>query len=397
MADKRQFRTIETDEDELNSKIRSHRLKIIKAVLIATGLLLLVMGAVFLFLKLRQFNSYVVEKTIERQDSLSTHFLSYGKGFIKYSNDGATYTDADNNLYWNQTYEMRDPMIEQCENYVAIADEGGTEIYILNENGLQGKINTPMGIDRISVANQGTVAVLMEKEGESYIRLYAKSGETLAGGGLYVEDGGYPMDLVLCNDAKKLAVSMLKMDQAEVVTTIKFYNFDSVGQNEIDRLVGSYDYENLVVPQIEFVTNDRLVAFGDDKVLLFEGTQKPEPDGEIKLEGEQKSVFCNDSYIGMISNNEEENAKESRHMEIYDVKGKHVLSKDFSMDYESVGFLSNDEICIRNADECMIYNTYGVKKFAYSFDTPLYAVMSGNTQTSYTFILEGKTEKVRLK
>ena len=30
MADKTQFRTIETDEEELNTKIRKHRLKIIK-------------------------------------------------------------------------------------------------------------------------------------------------------------------------------------------------------------------------------------------------------------------------------------------------------------------------------------------------------------------------------
>ena len=32
MADKTQFRTIETDEEELNTKIRKHRLKIIKII-----------------------------------------------------------------------------------------------------------------------------------------------------------------------------------------------------------------------------------------------------------------------------------------------------------------------------------------------------------------------------
>lgn len=39
MADKTQFRTIETDEEELNTKIRKHRLKIIKIILLllATG------------------------------------------------------------------------------------------------------------------------------------------------------------------------------------------------------------------------------------------------------------------------------------------------------------------------------------------------------------------------
>lgn len=397
MADKRQFRTIETDEDELNSKIRSHRLKIIKTLLVVAGIVLLVCAAVFLFMRLRQYSSYAVEKSIEREDSSTSHFAAYGKGFLKYSNDGISYMDAENNLYWNQTYEMRDPMLEQCEGFAAIADTGGTEIYILNETGFQGKIDTTMGIDKISVANQGTVAVLMEQEGANYIRLYDKSGRNLVGGALHVENSGYPMDIALCNDGQKLAVSMLNTKGGSLCATVKFYNFGSVGQNEIDNLVGEYDYENLVIPQIEFMTNDRLVAFGDSKVIIFEGTQKPEPNKEIAVENEIKSVFCNEKYIGLISNNEEKTVEETRHMEIYDIKGKRILRKDFSMNYESVGFLNSNEICIRNADECIIYNTYGVEKFTYTFEKPLYAVMSGSTQTQYVFILEGTTEKVRLQ
>ena len=73
------------------------------------------------------------------------------------------------------------------------------------------------------------------------------------------------------------------------------------------------------------------------------------------------------------------------------------MSKDFTMDYENVDFLGNGEICIRNATECQIYNTYGVKKFSYTFDTPLYDVISDGSQNGYIFIMEGTTEKVRLK
>ena len=40
MADKTQFRTIETDEEELNTKIRKHRLKIIKIILLLLALAL---------------------------------------------------------------------------------------------------------------------------------------------------------------------------------------------------------------------------------------------------------------------------------------------------------------------------------------------------------------------
>lgn len=396
MADKRQFKTIEMDPDELDQKIRSHRVRIIKGILFSVGIILLVCAAFFLMLRLRTYSDYTVEESIDREDSASSQFLSYGKGFVKYSNDGAIYTNASNDLYWNQTFEMQDPIVEQCEDYLAFADRGGTNIYILNENGLKGEIETPMNIVKICVANQGTVAVLMESDGTNYIRLYDRNGKNLVKGALHVEKSGYPLDIALCNDANKLAASMLDVSGGKITSSIRFYNFGSVGQNEVDNLVGAYDYEDILIPQIEFMSNDRLVAFGDTKVLIFEGTQKPAPDKEITLDTEVKSVFYSEDYIGLISNTAED-AEESRHMDIYDVKGKHLLGKDFTLDYEGIEFLENGEICIHNADECLIYNTYGVKKFQYTFETPLYKIMSGSTQTSYTFILEGTTEKVRLK
>ena len=177
MADKTQFRTIETDEEELNTKIRKHRLKIIKIILLLLALAAVAALGIFFFQKLRKYNSYTVEKSVERQDTAGSQFLAYGNGFIKYSNDGAIYTDANDEVYWNQTYEMKEPMADVCEDYVALADKGGTEIYIMNQAGMQGKIETPMNISRISVANQGVVAVWMESDGENYIRMYDKNGK----------------------------------------------------------------------------------------------------------------------------------------------------------------------------------------------------------------------------
>ena len=52
MADKSQFTTIETDPEELNAKIRRHRLKILKVSLIIAGVLLLIAAGIFLFLML---------------------------------------------------------------------------------------------------------------------------------------------------------------------------------------------------------------------------------------------------------------------------------------------------------------------------------------------------------
>lgn len=396
MADKTQFRTIENDREELDAKIRRHRLKIVKIMLLVAGIILLAAAGVFMFLRLRTYQSYTVSKSVVREDSASTRFLPYGSGFVRYSNDGAIYTDAMGEMFWSQAYEMQEPIVEQGGEYVAFADRGGTTVYILNESGLQGVVETPMAIEKISVAGQGTIAVLMEKDGANHIRLYDKNGKNLASGALHVENSGYPMDIALCEDGKKLAVSMLDVTEGQISAVLYFYNFGSVGQNEIDNLVGKYSYDGLIIPQIEFATNDRLLAFGDSRILFFEGSQRPEPEQEIEFSGQARSIFFNESYVGIITNNDEK-AEETRHMEVYDSNGKRILRKDFSMDYESVEFLENDEICIRSGTELLLYNTYGVRKFAYTFDTAFYGVLSGHGQTEYIFILEGRTDRVRLK
>ncbi len=399
MADKeikkRNFRTIETDQEELNSKIRAHRLRIIKYLLVIIGILLLAAAGFMLLMRLRQYQNFDVVESTERSDTIATKFVSFHGGVIKYSNDGATYTDDSDELIWNQTYEMQEPLIDICEGYVAFAEKGGTHIYILNQEGLQGNIETTMKIKDIQVASQGTVAVLMEDDESSNIKLYDKDGNNLAGGEIHVEKAGYPMDIALSNDAIKLAVTMLDIKEGSVKSTIAFYNFGSVGQNEIDHMVGTYSYADTVIPEIEFVSNNRMLAFGDSKVLIFEGTQKPSVSKEIKVDTEIKSVFYNENYFGLVSNNEDE--KNTRHMEIYDTKGSHVLSKDFVLDYDTIEFLADNEICIRNDTECLIYNTYGVKHFAYTFDVPIYKILSGSSSRNYTFILEGTTEKVKLK
>ena len=395
MADKTQFRTIETDEEELNTKIRKHRLKIIKIILLLLALAVVVALGIFFFQKLRKYNSYTVEKSVERQDTAGSQFLAYGNGFIKYSNDGAIYTDANDEVYWNQTYEMKEPMADVCEDYVALADKGGTEIYIMNQAGMQGKIETPMNISRISVANQGVVAVWMESDGENYIRMYDKNGKNLVSGAFYTEKSGYPLDISLCNDGKKLAVSMLTVNNGEVCSTIKCYNFGSVGQNEIDNNVGTYKYENQLIPEIAYVSDGRMIAVSDQNIMVFDGSQKPKLKQTIKLEKLIDSVFYNNKYIGVAYSNNDKNC--TSHIKLYDFNGKMLMENDTAIAYNSIEFDSNNEVCVTGDTACEIYTIHGVKKFYHTFDNKLYKVMYKSGMNNYIFIYDGAMDEVRLK
>lgn len=394
--DKKKFKTVPAmDMEEYKSKLRQHRRKVAKRTFIIIAVIVMVIAAVGLFLALRHYEDFDVSATVERADTQATIFEEFRGNILKYSNDGALYTDTNNERIWNQTYEMANPTIDMCGDYLTIYDKKGTHIYILNSAGLVANIETTMTIEQVSIAAQGTIAVLMGNQSNSYIVLYDKNGSELVNGAIYGEDGGYPIAIALSNDAIKLAVSMLDINDGNVKTTVAFYNFGSVGENEIDRIVSANSFSDMVIAELNFVSNDKMVAYGDSEIIIFEGTQKPKISHEIELTGEAKSIFNNNKYIGVVYSNNDEAL--THHIVVYDMRGSAVMEKDFSMEYSQINFLQNNEVCIANEHSCDIYTVRGIYKFHYDFDENLCKILSGGTGLNYTVILEGVTEKIRLK
>ena len=394
--EKKNFKTVPAmDMDDYKQKLREHRLKVVKRTLLIILIILLILAGLGLFMALRHYESFDVISTVERSDTAAAIFDEFKGNILKYSNDGALYIDADNERIWNQTYEMANPTVDMCENYLAIYDKKGTDIYILTQEGLVSHVETTMSIQQVSIAAQGTVAVLMENQSNAYLVLYDKNGTELANGAIYGEDGGYPIAIALSHDAIKLAVSMLDINDGNVKTTVAFYNFGSVGENEIDRIVAANSFSDMVIPRMDFVSNDRMVAYGDSELIVFEGTQKPKVTQEIPLDGEAKSIFNNDKYVGVVYSNSDETL--SYHISVYDMHGSKVMDKDFSTEYSKIGFLSNNEVCIMNEYSCDIYTVRGIYKFHYDFDEKIQEIIAGGTGLNYTFVLDGTTEKVRLK
>lgn len=393
--EKKGFQTIEADVKEMERKIWRHRKRValtITAVAILAAVFLAAGGIYFVY---KEYRAYDVLSEIERNDSEATKYESFSGNILRYNNDGAFYADMSDNLIWNQAFEMINPFADVCEDYAAVADMQGNQIYIVSTTGIQGKISTNKPIRAICMARQGTIAVLTQSEGTGYIELYNKSGENLASGEIHVENSGYPLDIALSRDANKLAVSILDISKGKTKTTVAFYHFGAAGQNEIDNMVGSYSYDNAIIPEISFLSEDKMVAFGDGQLVFFEGKQSPKQTSILNLEKEVKSIFYDSDFLGLVYDDEK---KENGHkMEIYDAEGKLRLEQEFRISYQSVEFLENHEICIRDEYQCEIYTLRGVKKFAYKFDDALYKIFSTKSGRRYTFILDGIMQKVKLK
>ena len=184
--DKKKFKTVPAmDMDDYKQKIREHRLKILKRTLVTALIVFVIIAGLFLFLVLRHYEDLDVNSTVERSDTAATIFEEFQGNILKYSNDGALYTDTYNERIWNQTYEMAKPTIDMCEDYLVIYDKKGTQIYIMTSQGLVSNIETTMTIEQVSIAAQGTVAVLMGDQSNSYLVVYDKNGKELVNGAIY--------------------------------------------------------------------------------------------------------------------------------------------------------------------------------------------------------------------
>lgn len=392
---KRGFKTVETNHEELDEQIRLHRRKIVRRTIEGLAVVVILVVAVELLYALRSFDSYEIQSSIERSNSDVTQFAEYKNYILEYSNDGISCVTHNREPVWNQSYEMVNPKIDVNSDYLVVYDMNGTGVYILSDTGLEKQIEMTMPIQTVCVAKQGTIAVLMRNDTEAQVKLFDKKGNELANGKFYGDKGGFPIDIALSHDATKLAVDMIDVSKGAVSTTISFYNFGSVGQSEIDNNVGTYTYDGLLIPEIDYVSDTKMVAMGTGKIFVFNGTQKPELTQEIAIEQEILSYFHNDKYVGIVYDNLE--TDNSWHIKVMDYKGNSIMENETSITYNKIEFLSNNEICVTNESECEIFTIHSIKKFSYIFDKTIYKIISGNSGQDYTFIFKETTEEVKLK
>ena len=392
---KKGFKTIETNYEELDEKIRDHRKSILKRGLQIIGLILVLFIGIELIYALQSFDDYEVKNEIKKKRSESTQYQKFGDCLLEYSSDGISCIDGNRDIVWNQSFEMASPKVQICGEYLVVYDATGTKLFILTRKGLEKSLEMTSPIQTVCIANQGTIAVLMKESQEYQVKLFDKKGNELANGKFYGDKGGFPIDIALSYDGTKLAVDMVDVTKGQVSTTISFYNFGSVGQSEVDNIVGSYTFEGLLVPNIDYISNSRMIGMGTGKLLVFDGAQKPELSREIEIEEEILSFFYNEKYFGIVYDNV--GVENSWHIKVMDMRGNAVMENDTSIPYDTIDFLSSGEVCVRNTTQCEIFTIHSIRKFAYEFDKELYKVIATDGGQDYTFIFKDTIEEVKLK
>lgn len=382
-------------DSSYKEKIRSHKLKVFFRTIIIAAVVLFTVIAIYVSWRDKEYSEAVLtmEATITNGSDSKVVDLS---GFvIQYSKDGVGCYNSSGQPVWNQTYEMQNPIAHTCNSVVAIGDYNGHHVYVSNTSGSMGVVDTSLPIRDFCVSSQGVVAAILDGTDVTWIYLYDCTGNILASFKTTMKDSGYPISISLSPNAELLCVSYIYPDEGKLKTSVAFFNFGNVGQNSIDNYASGYDYPGVVVPYVQFMNESTAFAISDDRIMFYAGDQKPVSKAEHLLGGEEvRSVYYNDSYLGLVFVNNTEDGK--YRLQVYNTAGEQVLTTYFDIVYSDIIF-NNKQIIIYNEDECVIKDMSGHNKYEGSFSDPIKVMIPTNVRSRFTLVTSRNIMTMNLK
>ncbi len=240
--------------EHYSDRIVKHRLRRLYQGALVIAAVAAAAAAVWITQKNRVYTEYITTASYERSVSSNAKTIALGDYILTYSNDGASCFDAKGKAVWNETYEMQDPIVAVCNTTIAFGDYNGRNIYVMNSQGILGEIATNMPIRALSVAENGVVAAVLDDSDITWIYFYNSKGEVAIRFKTTMSQFGYPVDISLSPNSNLAMVSYIAEEEGAVRSSVAFYNFGEVGQNEVDNYMSGYNYPS-VVPYVSFMTS----------------------------------------------------------------------------------------------------------------------------------------------
>lgn len=386
----------EPDNELDGYKYRQRKEKLMQGLKIA-GISLLVLAVVFTTKYLidhHTYESYSVVSQSEKVDTGIAHLVELDGKLLHYSADGASLTKRTDELIWTDSYQMLQPVVETSESIVAIYDLKGTQIHVYDGKGKLGAFQTDHPIMKASVSAKGAVAAILENGETTLINYYTETGSLIASSSTNMRNPGYPVDLSVSEDGLSVVVTYFVTDEDTISSYIAFYNFGDAGRKKEDNLVGGIRCAGVLVPEVQYLDNDRVIAYTEEGFKIFKVKSEPEAIKEVIFEDDIVSSFCDDKYIGFILKNN--NLEKPFLMKLFDSAGDLEMETEFDILYKDVK-ISDNKIILNNTTQMDVYSLKGIKKFSGTIEEGNIHEIVKVGMNKYKVIYNGGEVTIKLK
>ncbi|WOO39100.1 DUF5711 family protein [Anaerocolumna sp. AGMB13020] len=374
---------------------RQHRKRIITLIILALIAAVIALGGAFYTISNKRYTEYEVIKSIQKSDTGSAKYYTYGSGYLRVSRDGIMAADSSGSQLWNDTYQMKDPQVSVNGGYVSVSDRGSKQLNIYGPKGLESSNEMNYPIIKSVIASQGVTAVLLSGKGENHINYYAKEGgKEIVNRRTTEKEDGFPVDISISKDGTKLVTSYVFFSKGELSNKITFFNFGGVGDSYIDKIVGADAYGTTLIPDVEFVNNNTVCAFGDNMFTIYKMEETPEAKVKKELDSKVKTIFYNESYIGLVL--EDADNIDSSRIVVYDLDGNIVFRKNTDFSYSTIS-LKGEEIVLNSSRDWLIYQLNGKVRMTSHFEKEIAQILPAPGRNRYIMINDETIDEVKLK
>ena len=382
---------------EHNAKKRKEYVR--KRITVFLSVIVVAFAAFFVIKALlnREYKGYSVLKTYDTSYENTANYIRFDGNLLKYTPDGISYINSNGETLWSSGVDMKMPMAVANGSYAVVADISGNAVFIFNTEGQVSSLTMPYTICDVDIADQGVIAVVLESDKTNYINIYDKAGNIICEMQTSIDMSGYPLDIAISDDGKKLFTSYLKVAGTKVENNLSAYNFGEVGQNSnVDRMVGGYIFDDQIVPKLDFVDNNTVVAFGTKQINIFGMKEKPGKKAEIEFDDEIQSVFYSSKYIGAIQKCDSEKTDHLYIATVYDLKGGKEFEKYIDFEYDYI-YATKKEIIISGGSDCMIIRKNGTVKYDGKLSGKIRSIVPNGKTLEYIVVYDDFTEIIKLK
>jgi len=377
---------------DFKQKLRLHKFKSFVVMLISVAVVAAIIISLLVTYQKQQYSKVSVIHSVDRVSIETNSYINNFGSVITYSKDGVSCIDDKGTIIWNMTYEMQNPIVKRSSEYVGVGDYNGHIINIVDKTGNITEIDTTIPIRDFSVSKEGLIAAILEDTSNSWVNLYDVKGTKIGEIKATMSKTGYPLCVSLSGEV--VAVSYLHVDSDSMKSGVTFYNFGGVGENVTDKIVSSYEYVDTVVPTLEFMNNELMVAVGDNRLMYFEGSKIPKSTKDILLNENIVGVYPGSNQLCLVFY--DTSGENKYRVDIYDTKGKLTGSYCYNIDFKDI-LVGNNVILIYNESQCIVVDSNGKEKYNDFFDEPVQFIATTNSDKKYLVVKDMKMDTVRFE
>lgn len=384
---------IDLPEGDLKEKLEQNRKRRMQRGVLVGALVVGVAAGFLLYNKFHTFQDYTIVESYENPISGGTKYESVGKNIYRYNSDGVSCITRDNEVKWSITYNMQAPIADVSGKTMAIAEQQGNQVYVINENGIVGSFEALLPILKVRVSDQGVVAVVLEDDGITWVNLYKPDGTLIVDDRTTLGESGYPLDIDISPDGERLMVSYLGVEEGIMSSKVVFYNFGEKGEAASNYVVSSETFVESVVPEVYFAGDASAVAVMDNGFAVFRGSSVPKLSVQKTFEEEIVSTFHDEERIGFLFQSTEE--EYDFRLELYNYRARQETSRNINASFDEVR-IQNDQILMYSDRECHVFTLNGRKRFESPYEKDIVELFYFSEFRKYLVITNDSFDRIRI-